>query len=338
MIVTFRKLITVNLVLLLVLLLTIVISLCFGTMRIGLGTVLKALLWGSGGAEHEMGQTLDTIILSIRLPRVLLAALVGCALSVAGSIFQALLRNPLADPYILGISSGSAVGAVLAMMLGLAATSFGLPLASFVGAIGTVVIVFNVGRMGRRVHTNTLLLAGVVINAFFGAVLMFLVSISRTEALHDIIFWLMGDFSFAEYRGVFLALPYIVLGVFLVYFFARRLNLIVAGEDEALQLGVDVERVKKYAYALASLVTAAAVSVCGLIGFVGLMIPHMVRLVLGPDHRLLIPAAGLWGGAFLVICDTLARSILAPMELPVGVITAAFGAPFFIYLLKTRSM
>jgi iron complex transport system permease protein len=338
MIVTFRKLITVNLVLLLVLLLTIVISLCFGTMRIGLGTVLKALLWGFGGAEHEMGQTLDTIILSIRLPRVLLAALVGCALSVAGSIFQALLRNPLADPYILGISSGSAVGAVLAMMLGLAATSFGLPLASFVGAIGTVVIVFNVGRMGRRVHTNTLLLAGVVINAFFGAVLMFLVSISRTETLHGIIFWLMGDFSFAEYRGVLLALPYIVLGVFLVYFFARRLNLIVAGEDEALQLGVDVERVKKYAYALASLVTAAAVSVCGLIGFVGLMIPHMVRLVLGPDHRLLIPAAGLWGGAFLVICDTLARSILAPMELPVGVITAAFGAPFFIYLLKTRSM
>jgi iron complex transport system permease protein len=338
MIVTFRKLITVNLVLLLVLLLTIVISLCFGTIGIGLGTVLKALVGGFGGAEHEMGQTLDTIILSIRLPRVLLAALVGCALSVAGSIFQALLRNPLADPYILGISSGSAVGAVLAMMLGLAATSFGLPLASFLGAIGTVVIVFNVGRMGRRVHTNTLLLAGVVINAFFGAVLMFLVSISRTEALHDIIFWLMGDFSFAEYRGVLLALPYIVLGVFIVYFFARRLNLIVAGEDEALQLGVDVERVKKYAYALASLVTAAAVSVCGLIGFVGLMIPHMVRLVLGPDHRLLIPAAGLWGGAFLVICDTLARSILAPMELPVGVITAAFGAPFFIYLLKTRSM
>lgn len=338
MIVTFRRFIAVNLVLLVVLLLTMVICLCFGTIHIGLGKVFKALLWGFGGADQGTGQTIDTIIFSIRLPRVLLAALVGCALSVAGSIFQALLRNPLADPYILGISSGSAVGAVLAMMLGLAATSFGLPLASFIGGIGTVAIVFNVGRMGRRVHTNTLLLAGVIINAFFGAVLMFLISISRTEALHSIIFWLMGDFSFADYRRMALASPYIFSGVFLAYFLARRLNLIVAGEDEALQFGVDVERVKKYAYALASLVTAAAVSVCGLIGFVGLMIPHMIRLVLGSDHRLLIPAAGLWGAAFLVICDTLARSILAPMELPVGVITAAFGAPFFIYLLKTRSM
>ncbi|NIS67414.1 MAG: iron chelate uptake ABC transporter family permease subunit, partial [Proteobacteria bacterium] len=279
-----------------------------------------------------------TIILSIRLPRILLAAVVGGALSVAGSIFQALLRNPLADPYILGVSSGSAVGAVLAMMLGLAATSLGLPLASFLGAIGTVLIVFNVGRMGRRVHTNTLLLAGVIINAFFGAVLMFLISISKTEALHSIIFWLMGDFSFADYRGLTLASPYVLTGVLLAYFLARRLNLIVAGEEEASQLGVDVERVKKYAYALASLITAAAVSVCGLIGFVGLMIPHMIRLILGSDHRLLIPAAALWGAGFLVICDTLARSILAPMELPVGVVTAAFGAPFFIYLLKTRSM
>ncbi len=314
------------------------ICLSFGTVRIGLAEVLRSLIWGIKGIGQEEGQRLSTIILSIRLPRILLAAIVGGALSVAGSMFQALLRNPLADPYILGVSSGSAVGAVLAMMLGLAATSLGLPLASFVGAIGTVLIVFNVGRMGRRVHTNTLLLAGVIINAFFGAILMFLISISRTEALHSIIFWLMGDFSFADYRKVALAFPYIFSGIVLAYFLARRLNLIVAGEDEALQLGVDVERVKKYAYALASLVTAAAVSVCGLIGFVGLMIPHMIRLILGSDHRLLIPATGLWGAAFLVICDTLARSILAPMELPVGVVTAAFGAPFFIYLLKTRSM
>jgi iron complex transport system permease protein len=338
MIATFRKFIAINLILLAILLITMTISLGFGTTRIGIGTILEALLWGLRGADQGTGHPLYTIVFSIRLPRVLLAALVGCALSVAGSMFQALLRNPLADPYILGISSGSAVGAVLAMMFGLAATSFGLPLASFVGAIGTVLIVFNVGRMGRRVHTNTLLLAGVIINAFFGAILMFLISISRSEALHSIIFWLMGDFSFADYRAVGLAFPYIVFGVFVAYFFARRLNLILAGEDEAIQLGVDVERLKKYTYGLASLVTAAAVSVCGLIGFVGLMIPHMIRLVLGSDHRLLIPAAGLWGATFLVICDTLARSVLAPMELPVGVITAAFGAPFFIYLLKTRSM
>lgn len=336
MIVTFKRFISVNLVLGVALLLVMIGSLCFGTIRLDLGEIFRALVWGfSGKGEATIH---DTIILSIRLPRVLLAALVGGALSVAGSIFQALLRNPLADPYILGVSSGSAVGAVLAMMLGLGAMSIALPLASFVGAIGTVILVFNVGRMGRRVHTNTLLLAGVIINAFFGAVLMFLISISRHEALHSIVFWLMGDFSFADFRGVTLVFPYILLGISLAYFLARRLNLLVAGEDEAIQLGVDVDRVKKSAYVLGSLITAAAVSVCGLIGFVGLMIPHMIRLVFGPDHRLLIPASCLWGAAFLVICDTLARTILAPMELPVGVITSACGAPFFIYLLRTRSI
>jgi iron complex transport system permease protein len=338
MIVTFKKFIAVNVVLVACLVLTMLVCLCFGTIRAGLYHVFESLLRGFGMITREKAEVLDTIIFSIRLPRVIMAALVGSALSVAGALFQALLRNPLADPYILGISSGSAVGAVLAMMLGLAATSFGLPLASFGGAIGTVLLVFNVGRMGRRVHTNTLLLAGVIFNAFFGAVLMFLISVARTEALHSIIFWLMGDFSFADFKGVALAFPYILIGIALSYFLARRLNLILAGEEEALQLGVDVERVKKYAYVLASLVTAAAVSVCGLVGFVGLMIPHMIRLVLGSDHRLLIPAAALWGATFLVICDTLARTLLAPMELPVGVITAAFGAPFFIYLLKTRSM
>jgi len=338
MIATLRRFVAVNIVLLACLMLTMLVCLSFGTIRAGLGEVLESLLRGFGLTSAEKAEILDTIIFSIRLPRVLMAALVGSALSVAGALFQALLRNPLADPYILGISSGSAVGAVLAMMFGLAATSFGLPLASFAGALGTVVLVFNVGRMGRRVHTNTLLLAGVIFNAFFGAVLMFLISVARTEALHSIIFWLMGDFSFADFQGVALAFPYIIAGVILAYFLGRRLNLILAGEEEALQLGVDVERIKKYAYVLASLVTAAAVSVCGLIGFVGLMIPHMIRLVLGSDHRLLIPAAALWGAIFLVVCDTLARTLLAPMELPVGVITAAFGAPFFIYLLKTRSM
>ncbi|MBW2057256.1 MAG: iron ABC transporter permease [Deltaproteobacteria bacterium] len=336
MIVTLRRSISVTLVLGAALALVMTASLCFGTIPIDPGEILRALVWNLTGRGESSIR--DTIIISIRLPRVLLAALVGGALSVAGSIFQALLRNPLADPYILGVSSGSAVGAVLAMMLGLGAMSLGLPLASFAGALGTVLLVFNVGRMGRRVHTNTLLLAGVIINAFFGAVLMFLISISRHEALHTIVFWLMGDFSFADFAGVTLIFPYVVTGISLAYLLARRLNLLVAGEDEAIQLGVDVERVKKSAYVLGSLITAAAVSVCGLIGFVGLMIPHMVRLVLGPDHRLLIPASCLWGAAFLVICDTLARTILAPIELPVGVITSAFGAPFFIYLLKTRSI
>jgi iron complex transport system permease protein len=181
-------------------------------------------------------------------------------------------------------------------------------------------------------------LAGVIIGSFLSALIMFFISISQKEELHTIIFWLMGDFSFSNARAILIIFPYILLGGFLLYLRSRHLNLILSGEENAVQLGVDVERLKLVSYLSASLITAASVSVCGLIGFVGLIIPHSVRLIFGPDHRLLIPASALIGASFLIASDTFARTLLAPTELPVGVITAAFGGPFFIYLLRTRKV
>jgi iron complex transport system permease protein len=283
-------------------------------------------------------ETERAIILSLRVPRALLAGLVGAGLSVSGAIFQALLRNPLADPYILGVSSGAAVGAIIAILMGLSTLSIGLPLASFIGALLTIFIVFNFGKQDGKIHPNTLLLAGVIIGSFLSALIMFFISISQKEELHTIIFWLMGDFSFSNPQAVYMISPYIFFGFIFLYLRARQLNLILSGEESALQMGVDVERLKLISYLLASLITAASVSVCGLIGFVGLIVPHSVRLIFGPDHRLLLPSAALIGASFLIASDTFARTLLAPTELPVGVITAAFGGPFFIYLLRTRKV
>jgi iron complex transport system permease protein len=333
MIVSPKKIIAVCSLLFCLLLGVILASLSFGAAKIGFARVLQVIhavyLDNPAGPE-------GLIILSVRLPRILLAGLVGAALAVAGCSFQALLRNPLADPYILGVSSGSALGAVFAILFGLNATSFGMPLASFCGAIITVMLVFHVGKVGRGLHTNTLLLAGVIISAFFSAIIMFLISAAQKEDLSKIVFWLMGDFSDSNYHFILSTLPYIAGGMVALYSCARGLNLIVMGEETAIQLGIDVERLKKMAYIFASLITAAAVSVCGLIGFVGLIIPHSVRMLFGPDHRLLIPASALMGACFLIASDTIARTIAAPTELPVGAVTATFGAPFFIYLLKKR--
>ena len=253
-------------------------------------------------------------------------------------IFQALLRNPLADPYILGVSSGAAVGAIFAILLGLSTLSLGLPVASFLGALLTVFAVFYFGRQNGKIHPTTLLLAGVIIGSFLSALIMFFISVSQREDLHTIIFWLMGDFSLSNGWMIRMVFPYIFFGFVLLYLYARQLNLILSGEEHALQLGVDVERLRLISYLSASLITAASVSVCGLIGFVGLIVPHSVRLLFGPDHRLLLPASALLGASFLIASDTLARTLLAPIELPVGVITAAFGGPFFIYLLRTRKV
>jgi iron complex transport system permease protein len=298
-------------------------------------TILLQSILGLKGAGTE---TERAIILSLRFPRALLAGLVGAGLSVSGVIFQALLRNPLADPYILGVSSGAAVGAIIAILMGLSTLSIGLPLASFIGALLTIFIVFNFGKQDGKIHPNTLLLAGVIIGSFLSALIMFFISISQKEELHTIIFWLMGDFSFSNPQAVYMISPYIFFGFIFLYLRAGQLNLILSGEESALQMGVDVERLKLISYLLASLITAASVSVCGLIGFVGLIVPHSVRLIFGPDHRLLLPSAALIGASFLIASDTFARTLLAPTELPVGVITAAFGGPFFIYLLRTRKV
>ena len=337
-IITGKRVLTLSILLSLLLILVILISITMGSAKVPPLRSIRILFESLLGLKGAGNETERTIILSLRLPRAILAGMVGAGLSVSGATFQALLRNPLADPYILGVSSGAAVGAILVILLGLGTHSLGLPLASFLGALLTVLMVFYFGRQDRKIHPHTLLLAGVIIGSFLSALIMFFISVSQKEELHTIIFWLMGDFSFSNARAIFIIFPYIFLGIFLLYFRSRQLNLILSGEENAVQLGVDVEKLKLISYLSASLLTAASVSVCGLIGFVGLIIPHSVRLVFGPDHRLLIPASAFIGASFLIASDTVARTLLAPTELPVGVITAAFGGPFFIYLLRTRKV
>jgi iron complex transport system permease protein len=337
-IVTQRKVFIISILLSLLLILVILVSITLGSVNVPPFRSIRILFQSLVGLKGTGSDTERTIILSLRLPRAILAGLVGAGLSVSGATFQALLRNPLADPYLLGVSSGAAVGAIIAILLGLGTFSFGLPLASFLGALLTILLVFYFGRQDGKIHPHTLLLAGVITGSFLSALIMFFISVSPREELHTIIFWLMGDFSFSSARVILIIFPYILLGVVLLYLRSRHLNLILSGEENAVQLGVDVEKLKLISYLSASLITAASVSACGLIGFVGLIVPHSVRLIFGPDHRLLIPSAALLGASFLVASDTLARTLLAPIELPVGVITAAFGGPFFIYLLRTKKV
>jgi iron complex transport system permease protein len=335
-IVTLRKVVLVSIALGGLLIVVMLLSITLGSVRLPLHRSLQILLQALLGGSGEQAGTEHIIILSLRAPRAILAGLVGAGLSVSGVIFQALLRNPLADPYILGVSSGAAVGAITAILLGMSALSLGLPAASFLGALLTVFAVFYFGRQNGKIHPTTLLLAGVIIGSFLSALIMFFISVSQREEAHTIIFWLMGDFSLSSGWMIRMVSPYILFGFIFLYLYARQLNLVLSGEEYALQLGVDIERLRLIAYLSASLITAASVSVCGLIGFVGLIVPHSVRLIFGPDHRLLLPASALLGASFLIASDTLARTLLAPIELPVGVITAAFGGPFFIYLLRTR--
>ena len=279
----------------------------------------------------------ELILLSVRLPRIIFAAIVGASLSLAGVVFQALLRNPLADPYVLGISGGSALGAIIGIIAGAGAFALGVPALAFCGALVTVFLVFIVGGGSRGLLLDhSLLLAGVVVNSFFSAAILFSLSIVDSMELHSISFWLMGDLSRATPHQIAIAAVCLLMGFILLYPQARKLNLMVQGEETALQLGVNVRTTKYALLIITSLLTAVAVSLCGIVGFVGMMVPHMMRLAIGSDHRLLLPVAALFGASFLVAADTLARVILAPSELPVGVVTALCGAPYFIFLMRRR--
>jgi iron complex transport system permease protein len=275
-----------------------------------------------------------TIIRELRLPRIVVGLLVGGGLALAGVVFQALLRNPLADPYILGVSSGAAVGVVAASLLGLGGMLWVSKLFAFAGAMTTVIIVFLIARIKERLYPHTMLLTGVIVNAFFSAAIMFFISIARSDQIYSIFFWLMGNLALSSMReAAVLGVVFIVVGV-IVFYHARNMNLLLGGDESAASLGVEVERTKLVLFIAASALTAMVVSAAGVVGFVGLVVPHMIRMVLGADHRALIPTAVLFGGAFLVVADTAARTIIAPLELPVGVLTALLGAPFFIYLLR----
>lgn len=323
-----RRVIVVVSFLLGLLLVVVLVSLSVGSVSIPLSRVLAAL-----GGSSSAGETERTIVLDIRLPRVLLALLVGSGLSVAGVALQALLRNPLAEPYILGISSGGTAGAILATSALASAGLFTTPIASFLGSSVVMALVYVLAQRRGRLDTYTLLLSGVMVGAFFNAAVLLVVAVFNQELRHAFL-WLMGNLSTASVASLQVIAPAVLAAIVLLFLQARNFNLIATGDESALQLGVEVSRVKRGAYMLASLITGLVVSVSGVIGFVGLIIPHLCRLLFGPDHRLLLPASFLAGGIFLIVADLVARTALAPMEIPVGAVTAALGAPLFIYLLK----
>lgn len=308
---------------------SIVLGVRFGSVPLSNAEVLAAL---GGGAE---GSVRD-IVVNIRLPRTLLGILVGGGLAIAGVTFQALLRNPLAEPYILGISGGASVGAVLVLALGWAAAgSWTLPLAAFAGALLAIVLVFRVATAtGHAMDVRVLLLAGVVIAAFFSACIAFILSVSPARTVQSAVLWIMGSLSRANWQSVLMTAVYTIPAAFVLFRLARPLNLMAIGEETAHYLGAEVEGVKRVALVVAALVTAAGVAVTGVIGFVGLVVPHGVRLLVGSDHRGLFPLSFLAGGAFLTLADLIARMALAPIEIPIGVITAFVGVPFFLVLLR----
>jgi iron complex transport system permease protein len=315
-------------------------ALCVGTYLVPPGQVVRILRDPSlaDPADHAWLAQEARIVRDIRLPRVLLAALVGASLALAGAAFQGMLRNSLADPYIVGTSSGAALGAAIAIVLGLSSSIDAAwparPLFAFVGALLTMAFVFALSRLDGRLPVDTFLLAGVVVGSFLWAFVSFLMAASQGR-MREIVFWLMGDLSLASWPLVQMILPYFLAGLAALFLLAHRLNLLAVGEESAAALGVDVERTKILVVVFASLLTAAAVSVSGLIGFLGLMVPHLIRSIWGPDHRILLPASALGGATFLVLADTAAR-MMGPVEMPVGVLTALFGGPFFFVILRRR--
>ena len=276
-----------------------------------------------------------------RLPRVLSGALVGAALAAAGVVLQAMLRNPLATPFTLGVSAGGALGAMLAIAFGLDVGVLGVtsvPIASFIGSLLAIAVVYALATSQKRgLSTNVLLLAGVTLNSFFSALILFVQFIADFTQAFRAVRWLMGDLDVGSYMPILAALPFL-LGAFAVFaMLPRTLNLLTLGEDVAAARGVEIVSAHRWAFFSASLATGAAVSLGGPIGFVGIIVPHLVRLVVGSDHRVVLPAAALFGAAFTVLCDLAARTIIAPLELPVGIITALIGGPFFLWLLVKKS-
>lgn len=332
------------LILLAVLGLTVVLCTTIGPARIGFTDVLTMMLRrlplaGDLIPRGDWPDNYETIVFQMRLARVILAALVGAGLAASGVILQGLLINPMADPYILGISQGAALGATAAMLsLGgiLALGIYTVPLVAFLGGLVTSIVVYNLARVGNRVQMSTLLLAGIAVGLFLSAITSYIM-ITSGQNVHQILFWIIGGFAGRGWDHVMVLLPYIVTGYSIMHLYARRMNVILLGEEPAQHLGIDVERMKKVLLTAATLTTASAVSVSGVIAFVGLIIPHAVRLMVGPDHRVLLPTAALTGAIFLIIADALARVAAAPEEIPVGIITALCGGPFFIYLLRKKN-
>jgi iron complex transport system permease protein len=304
------------------------LGLSIGPTQSGLRSALAALF-----SPRESDPVLYSIVWGIRLPRVLLATIVGATLSLGGLVFQALLRNPLAEPFILGVSGGSAIGAIIGILLGLSRFP-GICFTSFLGSLGTLALILIMSTGKSILRKDALLLSGVMVNAFCSAIIMFLVSITQDARLHNIIFWLMGDLSASDLPQVAILGAILIPCFVIVFVFSHAMNLLMMGKDMALSMGINIRAVTLVLLIVTSFMVSATVSFSGLVGFVGLVIPHLLRLVLGPDHRILVPASLFGGAAYLVLCDLLARTLPQQGEMPAGVITALIGAPLFIILLK----
>jgi iron complex transport system permease protein len=335
-----RRMLTVG-VLIALLAVSILVALLIGTIgpigpgdpeKISFEDAIRAILKLPGVPDKY-----NDIFWGVRMPRVLLAGLVGAALACAGTSMQAVFRNPMADPYIVGVSSGASLGAVFAGLTGLAGIavlgSIITPALAFGTAIVTVFVVYSLGTVKGKVYVDTLLLSGVAVAAFLGAIVSFLIYFQSQE-YHRIIFWLLGSLALASWPSVYVLVVAVVVGIVTVFLFSRDLNALLLGEETAHNLGTDPEFLKTLMLVVTAIMTAAAVAFTGVIGFVGLIVPHMVRILVGADHRILVPAATLTGAIFLIWADSIARTIIAPTELPVGIITALCGGPFFLYLLR----
>jgi len=330
-----RRIIGVCMILSVALLLAVVISLRLGAYPMSVTSVVTTLYHGVRGQMDQIPTDFRLVIFGLRLPRIAMGIVVGASLAVAGAGFQSLLRNPLADPYVLGASTGAALGAIVSLIV-----APYVPLAmqgmAFAGAAVTIAAVYFLGRRGGQLDSATLLLAGIISTSFLSAVIMFLITTLSGRDLRGMAFWLMGDLATPPQVSLSFLFAVLIAAAGAIYTTASDLNLILTGEQEARHLGVNVARVQLVVYLSASLLTGLAVSVSGAIGYVGLIVPHVMRMLFGSDYRVLIPASAFGGAIAIVLGDTLARTIVAPTELPVGAMTAIIGAPAFIYLLRRR--
>jgi iron complex transport system permease protein len=323
-----KRISAISLLLILLLAAAIFFGISMGSTGTGIKETLRSLLGYS-----DTDSMLHTIIWRIRFPRVLLAVLVGATLSIGGLVFQALLRNPLAEPYILGISSGSGIGAIIGILAGFSRFP-GVSLTAFAGSMGTLLLLFLISSGQEMLKRNTLLLSGVMINAFSAALIMFLISITQDSRLHNILFWLMGDLSMADITQVGILAGALIPCFVLIFCFSNTMNLFLMGKELAQTMGVNIRAATVTLLVVTSFMVSLTVSYCGPIGFVGLVMPHLLRLIFGPDHRVLVPACIFGGATYMVLCDLLARTLPEQGEMPAGVITAMVGVPLFIILLK----
>lgn len=327
----------------LLLLVSVIVSLSLGSAHIPVVQVGGILLKHIPGLGHSIPvvwpESSEQIIMKVRLPRIVLGVLVGAALSVSGAGFQGVLRNPLADPYTLGVASGASVGAAFLILFGLNYALFGMwtiPVVAFATGLLTLWVVFRLAGVQGKFRTETVILSGVVVSSFLSAIVSFMVALDSDKIVNEILFWLMGSLSLRGWPYTLVVLPYLLVGAAILIGTGRSLNLFALGERHAAHLGVRVDRTKWIVLLVSTVLTAAAVSVCGVIGFVGLITPHLMRLMVGPDYRLIIPLSVVFGGIYVLWADTLARMALSPTEIPLGVVTAFLGAPFFAYLLSRQ--